>query len=153
MSGESLLDLLVRIHDAVGGEGVPALEMAARFGAIEAEYADAVLVRPSAPRLADVVVSRDRETGEASNVEARLAVPGSIRLDEIRAAWGEPQVGPATGVVLTFLAFRPPPAAGARYRAVVSAKTEGDETGPVKWIGAFREALREPPAGAGRRTP
>ncbi len=153
MSGESLLDLLVRIHDAVSGEGVPALEMAARFGAIEAEYADAVLVRPSDPRLSDVVVSRDRETGEAANVEARLAVPGSILLDEVRAAWGEPRVAPTTAVVLTFLAFRRPPAPGARFCAVVSVKTRGDETGPVEWIGAFRESPCEPPAGAGRRAP
>jgi hypothetical protein len=80
-------------------------------------------------------------TGALNDVELQLAVPGSVRPEELEALWGAPGRPPALAIETRTLVFRPAPLAGARFRATVTMTLDGDEAGPATWIKVIRDVL------------
>jgi hypothetical protein len=117
------------------------VEIARQFGEIETDSAAAVYVRPSDPRLKNVIVAKHPETGDIGSVQLSLAVPGSITEAELEALWGPAQHPPSFAVVTSTLIFRPSLPEGARFRPTVVLIVEGDEKGPALWAYVIRDIL------------
>lgn len=139
VAGETLAALVVGLADRVATSPESPVEIARRFGAVEADTPGAVYVAPADPRLKKVIVAKRHGTAELNDVELQLATPGALAVAELEALWGAPGRPPALAIETRTLLFRPTPPAGSRFQATVAVTVEGTEDGPVTWVKVIRD--------------
>ena len=137
--GETLAALVVGLADRVATSPESPVEIARRFGAVEADTPGAVYVAPADPRLKKVIVAKRHGTAELNDVELQLATPGALAVAELEALWGPAGRPPALAIETRTLLFRPTPPAGSRFHATVALTVEGAGDGPVTWVKVIRD--------------
>ena len=138
---QPLAELIRGLVETVAVSKETPLEIARRFGEVEADVSSAVYVKPSERRLSRAIVVRNPATGDLGSVQLQLAVPGSLSALELEARWGPPHHPPALAIETRTLIFRPPLPAGARFRPTVTLIVDGLENGPALWVHVIRDPL------------